>query len=89
MATLNLVRFDNGNLGLQAIGQPSRNADFSLYDLDGEGGDPFAFGGAEWTLVAGVAPQEFYADESDTFWVAQQAILDACRAAGISLPDYV
>ena len=76
-------------LGLQGTGDPSQNADFSLFDLDGEGGDPFAFGNREWEIVAGVDLEEYDPQDSDSFWTAQQAVIDSAREAGIELPDYV
>lgn len=88
MATLNLVRDTEGNLFLQGTGDPSQNAGFSLFDVDGEGGDPFAWGNREWTVVPNVASAEYDPEDSDTFWSAQQAVVESARAAGVELPDY-
>lgn len=89
MATLNLVRCDNGDLLLQGLGDRSQNADFSLFDVDGEGGDPFAWGNREWKIVEGVASSEYDPNDSDSFWSAQEEVIESARAAGIELPDYV
>lgn len=89
MAILNLVRFDDGSLALQGVGDPSSNADFSLFDLDGEGGDPYAFGNRTWAVVEGVPSTDYDADDRDSFWAAQQDVIDSAREAGIELPDYV
>lgn len=51
MATLNLVKTDEGKYFLQGTGDASQNADFSLFDWDGEGGDPFQFGSQKWEIV--------------------------------------
>ena len=89
MATLHLVRFENGDLALQGTGDRSPNANLSLFDVDGEGGDPFAFGNREWEIVAGVESSEYDPADTDSFWSAQQAVIDSARQAGIELPDYV
>jgi len=80
MATLRLCKFENGELVLQGDGDPSQNADFSLYDLDGEGGDPFAFGNREWEIVEGVPGVEYDPQDSDTFWAAVEQIEQAIAA---------
>ena len=91
MANLRLVRFDDGSLGLQGTGDPGhRTADFSLYEIGGEGGDPYQISrGRKWEVVPEVEAREYDPDDTDTFWLAQQAIVAQCRAAGISLPEYV
>lgn len=89
MATLHLVRFGDGTLALQGTGDPSQNADFSLYDLDGDGGDPFAFGNQEWEIVDNVEASDYDSTDSDSFWSAQQDVIESAREAGIALPDYV
>lgn len=93
MATLHLVRVVGehlrGRLLLQGTDDPSCNADFSLFDVDGEGGDPFRFGNLEWEMVPGVAGVGYDPKDDDAFWVAQRRIAAMARAAGIALPDYV
>lgn len=88
MATLYLVKTDDGQYLLQGSGDPSRNADFSLFDVDGEGGDPFAFGNCKWTLVEGLEGVEYDPEDTDTFWNAQAEIVEAAEKAGIALPGY-
>ena len=89
MATLHLVKTDEGTYLLQGYGDPSRNADFSLFDVDGEGGDPFSLAsGQEWSIVEEIPGVEYDPEFTDTFWEAQQAILKSAKAAGIELPDY-
>jgi hypothetical protein len=90
MATLKLVKTDGGECLLQGTGDSSNNADFSLYDLydlDGEGGDPFAWANQEWEIVPGILSADYDADDSDTFWEAREKVLDSVRKAGIPLPD--
>lgn len=92
MATLNLVKTDDGKLFLQGAGDPSRNADFSLFDLDGEGGDPFNLGSREWSIVE--LPQipngvRYAVSDSDSFHDARIEILKAYLATGAYLPAYV
>ncbi len=89
MAELNLVRTDTGDYLLQGTGDRSQNADFSLFDLDGEGGDPFALGCAEWEIISEIAAREYDPADHDSFWTAQQAIVANARRLGMSLPDYV
>lgn len=91
MATLNLVKTEKGDYLLQGTGDESRNADFSLFDWDGEGGDPFAFGSQTWEVVElpGISDGvEYDADDNDTWWNAQAQIVEAAEAAGIEVPDY-
>jgi len=90
MATLHLVKTDSGNYLLQGTGDPSRNADFSLYALDGEGGDPFYFGNQKWEIVEGVESAEYDTEgefSSDSFWNALEEVLTSAKAQGIDLPD--
>lgn len=88
MATLTLVKsLDNDTLLLQSS-EPSSNADFSLFDIDGEGGgSPFGMAN-EWEVVDGIEPQEYDEDDTDSFWDAQQEILKQCVQKGIQLPEY-
>jgi len=88
-ATLSLVRDADGNLFLQGASDPSQNADFSLFDVDGEGGDPFAWGNRTWEIVHGVSSCEYDPEDSDSFWTAQQSVIESARKAGVELPDYV
>jgi hypothetical protein len=89
MARLNLVKTDSGNYFLQGTGDRSRNADFSLYDWDGEGGDPFALASGEtWEIVEGTPTVEYDPDDSDSFWSAQMEIVEAAKRKGIEVPDY-
>lgn len=88
MATLNLVKTSKGSYLVQGTDDPTRNADFSLYDLDGEGGDPFAFGNQTWEIVEGVESAEYDPEDSDTFWSALETVLTSARAQGIELPEY-
>jgi hypothetical protein len=87
MATLNLVQTDSGGYLVQGSDDPTHNADFSLYSLDGEGGDPFLFGNQSWQIVEGVKSAEY--DDTDSFWSALDAVLTSAKARGIKLPDYV
>lgn len=88
MATLNLVKTDDGKYFLQGAGDPTRNADFSLFDWDGEGGDPFQFGSQKWEIVEEVEGVEYDAEDVDSFWSAQALIIGRAIAAGIDVPDY-
>lgn len=88
MAWLSLVKSSDGDLYLQGLGDPSQNADFSLYTLDGKVGDPFA-GASEWHLVAEVPSLEYDPDDSDSFWSAQSEIIETARSKGFEIPDYV
>ena len=91
MATLFVVKTADDRYFLQGTDDPSRHADFSLYDWDGEGGDPFAFGALTWEIVdlpgleEGVA---YDADDPDSFWQAQAQLVAAAQAAGIAVPPY-
>jgi hypothetical protein len=87
MATLRLVRFADGGLGLQGDMDPSRYADFSVYDLDGEGGEPFDYGHTTWDIVEGIRPARYDAGDDDSFRAAREKIIGAARKAGIELPD--
>ena len=90
MATLTLVQTSSGKMLLQGAGDPSHNADFSLFDLDGEGGNPFSLASGEsWEIVEAIPAQEYDADDTDSFWTAQQAILRAAKATNCENPtDY-
>lgn len=92
MATLNLVKTDKGHYFLQGTGDPSRNADFSLYDWDGEGGDPFSMAsGQTWEIVElpGIEDGiEYDVEDQDSFWEAQTQIIEAAELAGIEVPGY-
>jgi hypothetical protein len=89
MAYLALIRLQDGTLGLQGCGDRNRHTNFWLFTVDGEGGDPFLFGNAQWELVDCVPAVEYDPGDSDSFWAAQQEIVSAARAAGIELPEYV
>lgn len=88
MATLTLVKdTDNRSLLLEST-EPSSNADFSLFDIDGEGdGSPFGMA-TKWEVVEEVEPQEYDENDTDSFWDAQQNILKQCIQKEIQLPDY-
>jgi hypothetical protein len=88
MALLQLVQADTGTYFLQGTEDPSRNADFSLYDWDGEGGDPFTFGNQKWSIVEGLPSVEYDPDDQDSWWNAQMVIVAAAEAAGIAVPPY-
>lgn len=88
MATLILCRFDNGSLVLQGSGDKSHNADFSLFDVDGEGGDPFAFGNRTWEQIEEVDTSEYDQADTDTFWEALEVVLKSARKCGIELPSH-
>jgi hypothetical protein len=93
MAILSLVRDSGGALMLHST-EPSKNAPFSVFDIDGGGsGDPFDYGSNNWTEVEGIQPQEYDPEDNDTFWNAQQEILKDISAQGvercIELPDHV
>ena len=92
-ATLSLIKTDSGDYYLQGDGDHSRNTNFSIYALDGEGGDPFSFAsGEKWAIVelpgipkGGV---KYDPDDQDSFWGAQAKVVKAARKAGIQVPDY-
>lgn len=90
--TLTLVKkTDSEDYYLQSS-EPSQEADFSIYDIDGEGsGSPFDFGNMEWSPVFEVASVEYESapDDRDGFWEAQQTIVREAIAKGIPIPDYV
>lgn len=88
IAKLTLVKTDKSGYFLQGTGDPSRNADFSLYDLDGEGGDPFALGNTTWEIVSGIESAEYDPEDTDTFWEALTVVLESAIAHGIEIPDY-
>lgn len=92
MAFLSLAKDDEGKLYLYSTAS-SRNADFSIFPLDGEGsGNPFDFGNKTWCEVEEMDLEiEYDEDDEDSysFWQAQEAILEACVSAKIELPDYV
>ncbi len=86
MARLQLVKLSEGGLALQGTGDPSRRAEFSIYDLDGEGGDPFAYGArASWRVVPEVDSCEYDPNDDATFWAAHETVLQSARDAGIDL----
>lgn len=78
MATLNLVITEKNDLLFQGIADPSQNADFSLTDLDGEGGDPFAVAcGLSWEIVSFLEGVEYDSEDRDTWWSAREKIIDS------------
>lgn len=89
MSVLSLVQDNSGNLVLHSD-EPYSNADFSIFDIDGEGsGSPFDWGSnQQWRSVESVSGQEYDPDNPDSFWEAQQAILKECAEKGIDLPDH-
>lgn len=89
MAKLNLVKTESGNYFLQGRGDCSRNADFKLFDWDGEGGDPFSMASGEtWEIVDDTPTVEYDPKDSDSFWTAQAEIVEAAKRKGIQVPDY-
>jgi hypothetical protein len=89
MESLSLVRTLKGELFLFST-EPSQSAEFSIYDVNGEGsGNPFDFGNETWYGVKEVAEQTYDGDDPDSFWFAQQRIIAQCLDLGIELPDYV
>lgn len=85
---MQLVKTDDGRFLLQGDGVPTANADFALYDLDGEGGDPFGVApNQRWSIVDGVPGQEYDPEDSDTFWGAVEDVVTAARDAGIPVDD--
>lgn len=89
MAKLNLVKTEAGRYFLQGRGDKSRNADFTLYDWDGEGGDPFALAsGQRWKIVEGTPTVEYDPANSDSWWSARAKIIKAAKRKGIEVPDY-
>jgi hypothetical protein len=89
MAALSLVKNSKDELFLFST-QPSQNAEFSIYDVDGEGsGSPFDFGTETWLDFNEVTEQEYDADDEDSFWEAQQKIVKECQEKGIDLPMHV
>lgn len=88
MAVLTLVKsIEDGSLLLEST-EPSSNADFSLFDIDGEGsGSPFGMA-TKWEAVEEIKPQEYDESDTDSFWDAQQRILKQCVEKGIQLPEY-
>jgi len=77
MSTLHLVITDNGVLLLQGTGDPSQNAHFSLYDLDGEGGDPFNYAGESWEIVKSIEGVDYDPEDHDSFCQAREEIIKA------------
>lgn len=90
MATLELKKMQSGQFVLVSNNPDSRWG-FEVFDIDGEGsGDPFDFGGNEtFTLVEKVQGVEFDPEDTDSFWSAQQEIIQQCKDLHIELPDYV
>ena len=90
MAILSLVRNQDDLMALHSTAH-SKNAEFSIFDLDGSGsGDPFDYGSSTWTAVEKIGGIEYDADDNsnDSFWEAQQSILKDCHQKGIELPKY-
>lgn len=88
MATLTLVISVDGFLLLESTA-PCSKADFSLFDIDGEGsGSPFGLAN-NWKTVEEIQPQEYDEFDTDSFWDAQQVIVKECIEKGIPLPEYV
>lgn len=78
MATLNLIITEKNDLLLQGTGDPSANADFSVFDLDGEGGDPFSVVcNDSFEIVEHVAGIEYDPEDNDSFWSAREEIFKA------------
>jgi hypothetical protein len=88
MAFLALCKFENGQLVLQGSEDGTRNTDFSLFDVDGEGGDPFAFGNRNWEQIEEVDTSEYDPTDTDTFWQALEVVLKSARKCGIELPEH-
>lgn len=88
MATLNLVVTEKNDLLLQGRGDPSQNANFSLFGIDsGEGGDPFAFGAGNWEIVEGIDSVEYDPEDEDSFWSAREEILSQLRSDNRGVKD--
>lgn len=88
MAILSLVQDNQSQLMLHST-ERSRKAEFSIFDISGEGsGDPFDYGTNEWTEVEGVSTYEYDPEYNDSFWDAQQALLKECVTNSIELPEY-
>ena len=88
MAILNLVITEKNDLLFQGIGDPSRNADFSLTDLDGEGGDPFAIAcGVSWELVTFLEGVEYDPEDHDSWWSAREEIFSQLRSDDRGVKD--
>ena len=76
MATLYLVITSRNVLLLQGLGDPSPNANFSLYDIEGEGGDPFIYAGEYWEIVKGVEGVDYDPGDNDSFLHAREEIIN-------------
>jgi hypothetical protein len=90
MATLSLVYNQDNVLALHSTAH-SKNAEFSIFDIDGSGsGDPFDYGSSTWTAVEGTEVEyDSDDDTNDSFWDAQQSILKDARQKSITLPMYL
>jgi hypothetical protein len=87
MATLSLIKTSNNAFLLQSS-EPSQNADFSIFDLDGEGGSPFGWGNMEWEIVKdndGNAISVEYDPDANEFWESQQELLEKASDVKIKL----
>ena len=80
MATLNLVVTEKNDLLLQGKGDRSQNADFSLFFIDGEGGDPHALSVQSWEIVEGTDSVEYDPEDHNSFWAAREEILSQLRS---------
>lgn len=91
MAILSVVHNQDNFIALHST-QPSKNAHFSIFELDGSGsGDPFDYGSSTWTAVKKIRGIEYDADDSlnDSFWEAQQALLKQCIHLGFVSPNSI
>jgi hypothetical protein len=87
-AKLSLIKTEDGTLYLQGTGDPSQHADFSIFQLDGEGGDPFALGNTTWEIVPNVKSFEYDPNDNDTFWSAHGQLIKSARKAKIKIPRW-
>lgn len=89
MARMHFVTTDDGRHLLQGTGDHGPIADFSLFDLDGEGVDPFSLGnGRTWEIADDVLPQDYDPDDQDDFFEAVIDVVGYARAKGYEIPEY-
>ena len=94
MAQLQLIRLRKEVYALAGVGDPcddddTRNleprADFTLFDINGGDGDPFAHAATSWEVVDGVEGIEYDEDDYDSFLAAIDKVEKAAENSGLSI----
>lgn len=89
-AILSIAKLDNKDIPESLVlysTQPSDKAEFSIYDLDGEGGGcPFNYGNTTFELLD--FHEESEMSDKDSFFDVQQSLLQKAIEKGIELPEY-